>query len=106
MATDLGPVEYVKVTKPLRARIAELEEISRQTSQRALFEGLGFSADMELPERYRVQESMRDRWDALPLLKRREIISTVWDITLMPRDRPRGVASAHHQHYKIVMIPR
>lgn len=106
VASEMGPVEYMKVTKPIRARIGELDEISRQTSHRALFEGLGFAPDMDIAERYRVQESMRERWDALPLLKQREIISTIWDITLMPRDRPRGPASSHHQHSKIVMTER
>lgn len=106
VSDELGAVEYMRVTKPLRVRMTELDEISRQTSHRAIFEGLGVRPEMTLREWYPIKREAGNRWAELPLLKCREIINTVWDITFQPRAKPRGKASEFWQYETVVMVPR
>lgn len=106
LGAELGAVEYMKVTKPLRERVAELEEVARQTSHRALFEGLNLHPDMTIRESYNFQKERGERWRALPLLKQREIVSTLFTVTLIPRDRPRGPASELQQPDKVLIERR
>ncbi|MCW2801106.1 MAG: hypothetical protein JWQ70_2578, partial [Aeromicrobium sp.] len=73
VASEMGPVEYMKVTKPIRERIAELDEISRQTSHRDLFDGLTFDDEWSQEKADEWAYEAHQRFDALPLLKQREI---------------------------------
>ncbi len=61
---------------------------------------------MTVRENYNTQRELIDRWDKLPLLKQREIVSTLWEITLLAPDKPQGRASNRMQEDKVVMVPR
>lgn len=106
VASQIGPAEYLRVTKDVRSRIAALEETARSTSHRALFEGLGVRPDMTLREWHTVRKEASARWHALPLLKQREIVSTLFTVTLLPREKPKGPASRVWQEEAVRIEPR
>jgi hypothetical protein len=85
-ASEMDPEEYLEVTRPLRARLMELEESHRDESLSALFEGLATSySGMETL----ISDSLRlaEWWDSIGLLRQRALVSSLLNVTLMPRQR-------------------
>jgi len=92
VGSTLPPVEYMRVTRPVREELAALEDQMRRSSHRSVFEGLEAPADASMRQWYDNRRELISRFDGLPLLKRREIVSTLWTVTLHPRPRtgPKG----------------
>lgn len=84
-SAEMRPGEYMNVTRPIRTEIAEIEEQMRRESHYSVFEGLGVQPDMTVRQWYDARKAMADRWRDLPLLKQREIVSTLFDIRLDKR---------------------
>lgn len=86
-AASIGPAEYVRITKGIRAELEDvLEGMARRDASTALLapEGADWT-DQEIVERaYEV-------WEAMPLAKRQAILRLLWkSITLLPRNGDRS----------------
>lgn len=81
--SPIGPSEYLRVTAPLRAELADVEERLQTPAMRDLLEGLTFGETGWTG--LMAKAALWERWDALPLARKRAILAAIWEsITLVP----------------------
>lgn len=81
VAAEIGPREYVAVTRPLKARLAELDEQMRERSRASII------GDFLMGDEFRWSHysDAMGMWRSLPLMRQREIVAALWDVTLLRR---------------------
>jgi len=78
-ASEVGPAEYLRITKGIRAELAEVESALGQTDRAALFAGLG---DHVVKGAW--AEFLR-RWESIPLERQRALVRALFvSVVLVP----------------------